>query len=278
MKCSICLATYNKPGHLARVLESIFRQHPAFAFEVIVSDDGGDPETPRVCRQYPVVYHSMQRGAGRYRNPARARNASYRLARGEVVICQSDDVVHTRPDTIERLVGDLEPGAFLIATVINTDEDGQPCCAPDGDGCGDQLTVYTSPAQPRPLFFLGSLWRRDLYAAGGNDEEFEGPCREDVWFGLCLTKGLGLSPRYSDRIVGHHLRHPHCTDHAAIHESQRLFIRKVANARTGRGLYQASGGPWPWNEPESANAGNRETIGQPAIPAGGSQTPRSVPQ
>ncbi len=245
MTCSICLATHDKPDHLNRVLQSIFCQQPGFDFEVIVADDGNNQETARVCRRYPVIYHSMQRTDASYRNPAKARNASYRRARGDVVICQSDDVVHAGPDAIERLVTDLQTGCFLIATVINTDEQGNPCCEPDA-GVGSGLMTYTGPLRPRPLFFLGSLWRRDLYAAGGNDEEFERPCSEDVWFALCLTQGLGLSPVYTERVVGHHLRHPHFSDCAAIEESQRLLIRKLANARAGRSAYRASGGAWPF--------------------------------
>ena len=247
MKASICLSTYNKARYLERVLASIFSQKPPFKFEVIVVDDGSIGDTREVCEDYPVCYHYLERPG--YGNPAIPRNTAYRRARGEVVICQSDDVVHGREDTIERLVTDLERGRFLIATVVNTDWQGRVYCDPNGKGWGDGLQVYTNPRARRPLFFLGSLWRDDLYAVGGNDEDFTGPGREDCWFADCLIKGRGLKPEYSSSIIGHHLHHAHTQDWKGVEDSKRVYRRKLADAQR-TGVWCSSGGPWEvtWND------------------------------
>jgi len=237
MKASVCLSTYNKAKPLERTLASIFVQTPPFECEVIVCDDGSTDDTRSVCRDFPVEYHYLDRHGSC--NPAAARNVAYRAARGEVVICQSDDVLHTRLDTIERLVGDLEPGKFLIATVTNVNENGKPYGDRLGKGWGDGKVEYTGLWQRRPLFFLGSLWRRDLYAEGGNDEEFIGPGYDDDWFAACLVDGLGLEAAYSSKIIGHHQHHQHTQDWRGVEMSRELFKQKMAS-----GVFCSSGGPW----------------------------------
>lgn len=224
MKCSICIATYNKPEALQKTLESIASQQPSFHWEVIVVDDGSpERDTYNVCNRFGIVrYMRVDREPG-YRNPAVARNIAYREAKGEVIICQSDDVIHHSPDAIESLVSTLRPGTFVLATVINVDADGIAYRDLEGRGYGDQLMIYVSPKRRRPLFFLGALYRRDLYLVGGNDEEFVDPSGEDQWFALCLTKGLKLKPYYSSEIIGHHQCHTHCTDYTAIARSQKLL-------------------------------------------------------
>lgn len=241
MKCSICLSTYNKANALARTLESIFAQTPPFEWEVIVADDGSTDHTRDVCRDYPVEYRHLNRPG--YRNPAPARNVAYRAARGEVVICQSDDVMHVALNTIERLVDDLRTGRFLIATVRNVGEDGMPTANLAGKGWGDKLLEYTSPRVQRPLFFLGSLYRRDLYAVGGNDEEFTGPGYEDDWFAACLINGRGLWAEYLVDVYGKHQQHPHTEQYDEIAKSRALFDRKVIAAQ-----WCSSGGPWEYIE------------------------------
>ncbi|MFH1737518.1 MAG: glycosyltransferase family 2 protein [bacterium] len=238
MKASVCLATCNRADVLERTLASIFTQCPGFEWEVIVADDASEDGTSEVCRDYSVEYHRIDRLPG-YRNPAAARNVAYRAARGEVVICQSDDVLHTRLDTIDRLVGDLEPGKFLIATVTNVNENGKPYGDRAGKGWGDGLVEYTGHRHRRPLFFLGSLWRRDLYAVGGNDEEFIGPGYDDDWFAACLVDGLGLEAAYSSKIIGHHQHHQHTQDWRGVEMSRELFKQKMAS-----GVFCSSGGPW----------------------------------
>lgn len=227
---SICMAAYNKPRHLERVLASIYRQRLPSRCEVIVVDDGTPTSSVvDVCLSFPTVqYHRVCRQPV-YRNPAAARNIAYRAATGDVIIAQSDDVEH-QGEAVAALLDKLREGVFVLANVFNTDFAGQlvPC---HGD-----WTELVGPAgrARRALFFLGAIWRRDLYAVGGSDERFTAPGREDVWFGECLVRDLGLEPIYSTRAVGHHLDHKRPANLSVLSApSRKLHKELVARAKSG---------------------------------------------
>ena len=228
---SIVIATYNKAELLREVVSSIGSQDVGGHFgEIIVVDDGSTDSTQQMSLSEmaeSVRYVRLNDAVGVYRNPAIARNVGYRMACGDVIIAQSDEVVHADPNNIRRLVEDLKEGTFLIGTVHNVIN-------------GVLGKQYTGAARRRPLFFLGSLFRRDLYAVGGNDEEFRQPGYDDTWFGDCLIRGLGRRPVYHRHVIGHHLDHPR-PNPLDVSESQRVYRAKV-----GSGKFISSGGPWTY--------------------------------
>ncbi len=236
---SIAMSTHNKPDYLKRTLHSIYVQHPPFDFEVVVVDDGSQTgETWELCQKYPVVYRRIERAPG-WRNPSHARNVAYKISRGNVMILQSDDVIHRDANTIERLVTELKKGEFIIATVYNV----------------HPLTLaaerhptfeFTGPHNRRPLFFLGSLWREDLFSVGGNDEEFIAPGYEDDWFATCLLRGRALTWRIVD-VVGYHQNHPRPHDSlGTMTPSRKLYKNKLRMANAGKIPFTAAGGAWPY--------------------------------
>lgn len=245
IRCSIVMATRNKADALAVTLESIRAQTVPFPLEVIVVDDGSTDNTAEVCRRHGVQYYYLKNP--RYRNPSKARNVGYRAARGDVILAQSDEVVHVTPQAIEFLTCNLRPGEVLLAEVDNYRyRDGKPV---------KFLQQYCGSARQVPFFFLGAVWREDLYAIGGNDEEFVEPCYDDNWFADCLIKGLGLRVRYTGQVNAHHQSHDCETGgHAREDVSRKLYAAKVAEAEhTGR--YCSSGGPWP-EKPGLTSEGN----------------------
>jgi glycosyltransferase involved in cell wall biosynthesis len=228
---SVVMATFNKATSLRRTLNSIVLQIPTFPFEVIVVDDGSTDDTRAVCGAFPVRYHYLDRPG--YRNPGPARNVGYRLATGDVVISQSDDVEHKTEDAIAKLVNYLTPTTCVVANVRNIRADGR------------RISAYTSPRMRRPYFFLGSVWRRDLYAVGGNDEDFIYPGWEDRWLGLCLEQ-LPREFVYVSDVIGWHHDHPRPTFPNS--NTWKLLRNKTLLARRGRHPWTARSGAWPWPE------------------------------
>ncbi len=229
------MATYNRPELLRKTLESIYNQYVPFEFETIVVDDCSPSDaTRRVCKQFPVIYHcTLNRPSSL--GPAVPRNRAYKMAQAPIIINQSDEVIHVSHNTIEYLTTDLKPCEMLFANVHCLDRKGRVA--------GE----YTGPRRQAPLFFLGSLWRKDLYAVGGNDEEFILPCAEDRWMGNCLTQGLGLVPRYSTSVVGHHQWHPVTSSKKRDKPGVDLVRSNTRKAKAGIIPWCASGGPWPYN-------------------------------
>lgn len=234
IRASICIAAYGKPLHLKRTLQSIYKQKPSFAYETIVVDDGTPDDSIRdICSLFPDVCYIRHNREPGYTNPAIARNLAYQRATGEILICQSDDVEH-QGNTIQSLVNELHPGSFVIAHVLNTDESGTPVANP--------LVEFTGPNHRRPLFFLGSVYRNDVYAIGGNSEDFVTPGREDVFFSQCLIYGQKLQPMFSTRAIGHHLNHDRPGGTAApSQEASLLYKRKLKEISDG--LIAWVGGP-----------------------------------
>lgn len=246
IKASICMATFNRdPRVLYKVLKSIFIQKPPFKFEVIVCDDGSATGDARnVCQQFPVKYHRIDRAPVR-RNPCVARNVAYRAALGDVIIAQSDDVMHVSPNSIGTLVAELaiHPTSFIIASVFG--------CGPNGSPWSVYTGYWNLPkwkvGQRRllPYFFLGALRKVDLYAIGGNDEEFVNISGyEDQWFSDCLMQGLKLTPVYTASVIGHHLYHP-SYDTKAKESIAKIFYARKKEAAVSTGTWKSAGGAWP---------------------------------
>jgi len=243
IRASICMATRNKGEYLARTLASIRQQKVAFDYEILVADDGSTDSTAAVCDEYGAIRIYLPNI--RYRNPSKARNAAYRAARGEIVIAQSDDVMHRSPDTLESLVKQLRPQRAVLARVLNMRY------VKDTDNwvrCDDPFHIYAGPDRPQKFFFLGAIWRRDIYAIGGNDEEFVDPCWDDNWFGDMLTKGHKVEIVPLEYPLAYHQKHDHPVDsHLKEPRSRNLYDNKATEAkRTGRWIN--SGGPWEWRK------------------------------
>jgi glycosyltransferase involved in cell wall biosynthesis len=198
MRASVVLATHNKADALDRTLASIFRQSVPFPFEVVVIDDGSNDHTSDVLAKYPVITERIER-APVHRNPAHARNRAIAKSSGDVLIMQSDDVLHYTTHTIEQLVvaAEQHPSSAVFATVYDA--------LPDDT----RLGLYVAPRGPwkRAFFFLGAIRRAHVYAIGGNDEEFDEPGYEDAWLRECLMHGAHCTNVFLSEPIGHHQHH-----------------------------------------------------------------------
>jgi glycosyltransferase involved in cell wall biosynthesis len=93
---SIVMSTFNKASFLDKTLSSIRNQITSIPYEIIVVDDGSGDDPLRVCKKYGCKYIWLD--GGKYRNPAVPRNVGCMAARGQVLIMQSDDVMHKSAD------------------------------------------------------------------------------------------------------------------------------------------------------------------------------------
>ncbi len=87
MRCSVVIASKNRPALLARALDVLRPQVDAVGGEIIVVDDGSTP--PYDARDLPGIRLFRLEGEG----PARARNRGARDARGEIIAFTDDDVL-----------------------------------------------------------------------------------------------------------------------------------------------------------------------------------------
>ena len=104
---SIIVPTFRRPDILKETLKVLTDlDYPKDKYEIIVVDDGSNDSTPEVVKLFekdfpPVTYH-FQENSG----VAKARNEGARLAKGEVLIFNDDDII-IEPDNIRRHLQNL---------------------------------------------------------------------------------------------------------------------------------------------------------------------------
>jgi glycosyltransferase involved in cell wall biosynthesis len=246
---SICIASRNHASLLYETLTSIFNQD-VDRLEVIVTDDGSTDETQKILDMFPVTRFRLEND--QYHNAVRAKNNSLMAARGDIVIQQSDDVIHAHPRTIRELVDKITPGKFCISTVYDWDAK-----------TGKIVQPYTGLDNNRPLFFLGSCWRKDVCSVGGYDMDFADVIwYDDNWHADGLTRGLGLS---WDVLPVLGLHQAHYRPSYDWSPARKVYNEKCAKAEKGSGTWIASGGPWPFKSGVSANALRRRMNGASSL-------------
>jgi glycosyltransferase involved in cell wall biosynthesis len=120
-RISVVVPTNNRPGTLRQALASI-RAHEgeAFNFEILVGDNGDNPETKQVCEDFAAIHIPVAvQGADA------ARNAGLNAATGELIAFLDDDDVwmdtHVRP---HLAVLDARPEIeAVMARVMAVDND-----------------------------------------------------------------------------------------------------------------------------------------------------------
>lgn len=214
--CSVAIATHNKAKSLEETLASIFDLNTKcpFSFEVVVVDDKSTDNTFEVCKKFDVTYARLPQNPRK--NPSVPRNLAFRIARGKVIVHQSDEVVHNTEDSLEKLVNLTEHNNFVIATVYNVHPETKQV-----------IETYTGCEKNKPYFFLGSVTKRALDICGGYDEDFIGPGYDDDKLADDLVR-VGARPIWTNEVVGLHLDHPKgnmsCgADSAAMYYGRKLY-------------------------------------------------------
>lgn len=108
IKISIVVPTFRRPQVLRETLLAIAAlDYPLEQYEVIVVDDGSEDETAKVVATLQpnfvnFIYH-QQKNSG----VASARNYGARVANGEIVIFNDDDII-VEPDNIKKHLTNLK--------------------------------------------------------------------------------------------------------------------------------------------------------------------------
>ncbi len=221
MKTSVVITVYNRSSALAGCLRAL-ALCPQSIHEVVVSDDGSDPqERERMQALFPrlpfTVRHVSQEHAG-FRLAA-ARNNGFRAASGDYLISLDCDIV-MMPDAIRAHLSAAQPGRFLAGNRAMLSESDTRSLL-NGDIAWNTLSTYWKAAdrshlgrvhrqfqRNRFLRLLGlaprhkpkilgchfSLFREDLLKINGFDERFVGWGLEDDDFALRLHMA-GIRPR-----------------------------------------------------------------------------------
>lgn len=238
-KVSIVITTWNRAPLLRKTLNSFVGQDYK-DFEVVVTDDGMDQETPKLCHEewpFPLRYYRVLRHyRGINRSPGPVVNFAVRQALGDIAIIQNAECLHVG-NVISRLVEKVTPNNVVLAQTHHL--------APNGTDLG-VLRSHDIEKEGQALFFCGAIWVDWFYALRGMDEDFVYPCCEDNDFSHRL-KAAGLEFVYLHDAIVQHQWHP--TAGALLvdetNQSLKLLKKKMAAMRLGQiGWARNLGRPW----------------------------------
>jgi glycosyltransferase involved in cell wall biosynthesis len=200
MRITVAIITYNWPGALERVLESLARQ-TRLPDEVIVTDDGSTGETrqviERVASTFPVrLVHLWQPDDGA--RMSRARNRAIAAATGDYVIILDGDMV-AEPHFVADHEAFAMRGCYVQGSRVLSDEVLTRRMLADGSVRATFFTPgierrrhtlrmpllarwYAKPSQKTRGIKSCNMgfWRDDLIRLNGFNEGMTGWGREDT--------------------------------------------------------------------------------------------------
>lgn len=201
MRISIIMTTYNRPDALAKVFSGL-RQQVSLPFEVLVADDGSAPETAALVKKlsgtapFPVrhVWH-----ADKGFRAAAIRNKAIRRATGDYLVLLDGDCIPDRHFIADHrrlarrgfflqgkrvLIGKRRTPAFRFADTATAARKVRLFFSSGIGNCHHLVRLPFFPASSSKRLSgvrscnLG-LFRDDLVAVNGFNEEFVGWGRED---------------------------------------------------------------------------------------------------
>lgn len=195
---SIIVPTFRRPDVLPETLEMLARlDYPQEKYEVIVVDDGSNDSTAEVAAEFKnkiknLIYHFQEN-----KGVATARNTGARLAKGEILIFNDDDII-VSPDVIERHLKILEKygkclvnGHWEFAPEMTADLEESPfgrfrlkteVWVKTGI---DKIQLENNLYEPNLVTACNlGIRREDFWEIGGFDEQFPHAGCEDQEFSL----------------------------------------------------------------------------------------------
>lgn len=184
MKVSVIMATRNKNDMLPNTLYSLAKQKTSFPYEVCVIDDHSDIDPESIIRQFipDVKYKRLEKQVGFMFSQGLCLD----LVSNDVniIVIQSDDIIYTSDDSLEKLVAPVESKVIALAEVVDIPipenlfnsfdnevnkilNDWQSYIKRGPQKIDDRVyrnvwTKYSGKGHPSWLFFLGAIRKEDL--------------------------------------------------------------------------------------------------------------------
>jgi len=301
--CSLVVNTFEKPRHLALVLESIAAQTGVDGrIEVIVADDGSRDETADVVAAFaaaarmPVRFTTEPHAGFRL---ARVRNRGARLAAGDYLIFLDGDCIlppgHVAAYVARRRRGVAHLGgcarlaeaasaALVPATLTGIDLAG---LVPSTERRLLQRrfrkawwhSLLRHPTKPRLTGNNFGVWRSDFERVNGFDERFVGWGQEDDDFGLRLRAAGVRLESILDRTCSLHVWHP--TDPTVTRRwrdgpNVGYFLRRGRLTSCRHGLVERPLQAVRWGLPDAPCDGPLARAVSEAIPSAARAEPRAA--
>lgn len=279
---SLIVNTFQKPRHLALVLESIALQEgirPG-CFEVIVSDDGSTDDTAAIVAAvaetatFPMRFVSQPHDGFRL---AAVRNRGARLATGDYLLFLDGDCILPR-DHLAAYLDGCRPGTAHLGYCARLPEQVSATLAPGGLAAvslGALVpkaerrllarrhrkawwhTLLGHPTKPRLAGGNCGVWRRDFERVNGFDEHFVGWGQEDDDLGLRLRAAGVKLESIVGRTYSLHVWHP--TDGSATPRwrdgvNVRYFLRRGRLTACRQGLVMRPARAVRWGLPDDLGA------------------------
>jgi GT2 family glycosyltransferase len=221
---SIVIPTIGRPAYLEVTLASITPQASAAGVEVVVVNDGADPETERIASLHGarIVSLSDRHGVNG------ARNAGIAAAHSDLVILLDDDV-EVSPQWLHAMLAGARknPGHEVLGGPIRGRIEGGP------RGCGREpppISTYDfGPADRDVPFMFGgnTLFRKSAFArVGFFQDELSGRGDEEEW--MLRFTAAGGRIRY---LAAAAIDHRRATDDARLRALTRAAYSQGREAR-----------------------------------------------
>jgi glycosyltransferase involved in cell wall biosynthesis len=243
---ALVISTFNQPDYLARVLDAVERQ-TLLPAEVLLADDGSDPETEGIFGDWPARRNLAAKFAWQKHEGFRKS----RILNKAIAMAQSDYVVFLDGDTVPhpQFVADhralAAPGCFVQGHRALV---GEQAAAQFGKGSfaagrrhalvSFQLNAFANAFRwptARRSFGTGlrgirgcnfAVWRADLLRVNGFNEAFTGWGREDAELAARLMNAGVRRLNVRGWALCYHLWHP-LASRAAVPANDELLAATV---------------------------------------------------